>query len=493
MTVRFDLTVDDLFGNEAAEDEDERIFQSHLLQRNDLSSFAAASNAFRLVIAYKGQGKSSLLRSLAINLAANERALVVSTTGAATVPDVAGHDTTKWARAWKRELYKLIAVRVGAQIGIAWTDDAIGLVEESEKQGFRARSLFSAIFDRLKPSLKASAKVGSHSFEINGERIRLPTKNHEETLRRFLSGRVTEIWLIVDDIDRNFRATKSEKAKIVGFLDAVRDMRNSIPQLRVRASIRPNVHASVRLEFESISHIRQYLLPISWSEDQIRQMLARRIEGYLTRTAQIGGLQLPAEGPARDNFFISLLFKSPVRWGAGNRPIHVPLYTLSVGRPRWLVELCKRAAALSFAHNTNVITIEHVRGVMDDFGEARKSDLVAEFSAQCDQLADMFDAFHSRQEIYTTDELYATIEQEILSRFAPNIAGLSGRARAADVASFLFEVGLFNGRRDKGAKYEHFTYSHRPTTFKSAIPPPPDTRWEIHPAFRTVLGMRPAS
>ncbi|MEB1261620.1 hypothetical protein VDQ16_16080 [Xanthomonas campestris pv. campestris] len=485
------MTADDLFGNEAAEDEDERVFHAHLLTRDDLLPFDAPSNAIRIAMAYKGQGKSSLLRSLATRLKRSDDALVINITGAAVAPEISGHDPVKWARAWKRELYKLIALKFGAEIGFAWDDDSISLVEEAEKEGFRRRNIFSAIYDRLKPSVKVSAKASGVGLDAQLERVRLPISNHEEVVRRYLTGDVDQLWLIVDDIDRNFRATKSEKAKIVGFFDAIRDMRNAIPQLRVRTSIRPNVYTSVRLEFESISHIRQYLMQISWTEEQISEMLAKRIEGYLVRSAQLKSIDLAVGKDQRDHQLISLLFETPVRWGESTKPIPTALYTFSVGRPRWLIELCKRAAARAFKKHDSKITIEHIRNEMEDFGEARKSDLIAEFGAQCDQLADMFDAFHSKMEIYTTESLYQLIEEQILSKFSPSIAGLSGKARVNDVASFLFEVGLFNGRRDAGEKYEHLSFHQRPNAFKSLIGSEPSMRWEIHPAFRTALGLRP--
>jgi hypothetical protein len=480
----FDLSDEELFGNEAAEDEDEDVFVSHLFLRNDLSSFLKATNPIKTAVAYKGQGKSSLLRSLETSSRDKEDEFVIRTTGGAISPEVSGHDAAKWAKAWKRELYKLIAVKFGAEIGFAWNDDSIGLVEEAEKEGFRKRSIFSAIFDRM--SAKATISGGG-SAEL--ARTRIPTTNHEQVLQRYLRGGVDKIWLVVDDIDRNFKGTKSEKAKIVGFFDAVRDMRNSIPQLRVRTSIRPNVFASVKLDFESISHVRQYMVYVSWSEDQIRGMLAKRIEGYLQRTGQSSQIS-PVGTKGVDLELIAQLFESPVPWGLSKRPIHVALYTLSAGRPRWLVELCKRAARRAFERNAQKIRLDDVRAVMDNFGIARKEDLIAEFGAQCPQLSDMFDAFHGKQEIYTTSELYDLIEREVLSKFTPNISGLSGRPRAEDIASYLFEVGLFHARRALGEDYEHVAFHDWSNAFKSTLGMDEGVRWEIHPAFRTVLGLR---
>jgi hypothetical protein len=482
--VRIDLKSSDLFGNEAAEDEVEAVFSSTLLRRDDLAEFDDARNSIKVISAYKGEGKSSLLRALASQLSEKEDCFVITTTGPAAAPDVSSPDTAKWAKAWKKSLFSLIAARVGAAIGMAWSDDSISLVEEAEKHGFRRKSLIGTITDRLRPEVSLAG--GSMTVALQSG---TPERSHEEILKRFSNDKIRFIWIIVDDIDRNYRDTKLDKAKIVGFFDAIRDMHNAIPQLRVRTSIRPNVYASVRLEHESFSHIRQYILKMSWSESQIRQMLARRVEGYLSRSGQLSRADLASSGSGRDNDLISLAFESPARWGGGEkkRLIHIPLYTLSVHRPRWVIELCKLAASRHHAVGAK-ISIDDITAEMADFGESRKADVSAEFKIQCPQLDEMIDAFYEQKSIMTTEELFKIIEERILSSFIPNIAGMSDRPRSGDVASFLFEVGLFFGRRDlPDGSYEHISFAERPSLLRSRSNPDDGLRWEIHPVFRQAL------
>lgn len=488
MAVRIDLKSPELFGNEAAEDEDEQVFWSNLLHRDDLAEFDALSNSIRVISAYKGEGKSSLLRALASSMSKREDCLVIRTTGPAAAPDVASPDTAKWAKAWKKSLFSLIAARVGVELGRSWNDDSISLVEEAEKQGFRRKSLVSTITDRLRPTIT----VGGSGAGLSVTKVDAPEKNYEQILKRFSSGQIHYIWIIVDDIDRNYRDTKFDKAKIVGFFDAIRDMHNAVPQLRVRTSIRPNVYSSVRLEHESFSHIRQYVSKISWTETQIRQLLARRIEGYLSRTDQLNKTDLSKSGPDRDNELISLAFESPVKWGGGERRrlVYIPLYTLSVHRPRWVIELCKLAASRHHSLGTK-ITIDDILAEMPDFGESRKSDISAEFKPQCAQIDELIDAFYGEKSIMSTEEVFAIIDSKILVAFTPNIAGMSGKPRAADVASFLFEVGLFFGRRDcDDGTYEHISFAERPSLLRSRVNPDEGLRWEIHPVFRQVLRTR---
>lgn len=59
---RVDLTDDELFGNEMAEDEEERLFTSYAYERPEFQAFLNSATKLKVVRAYKGEGKSALLR-----------------------------------------------------------------------------------------------------------------------------------------------------------------------------------------------------------------------------------------------------------------------------------------------------------------------------------------------------------------------------------------------------------------------------------------------
>ncbi|HWL03239.1 MAG TPA: hypothetical protein VNQ52_12830, partial [Microbacteriaceae bacterium] len=76
------------------------------------------------------------------------------------------------------------------------------------------------------------------------------------------------------------------KTRVASFFDACRALVNALPELRVRTVVRPNVWTLIKREFESLSHVEQYVVNLSWSVDDARQLLAKRIEAYLRRTNQ---------------------------------------------------------------------------------------------------------------------------------------------------------------------------------------------------------------
>jgi hypothetical protein len=57
-----DLTDPTLFGNDAAEDEQDDVFSSYAYERPELSAFSDGNRSLVVARAYKGEGKSAMLR-----------------------------------------------------------------------------------------------------------------------------------------------------------------------------------------------------------------------------------------------------------------------------------------------------------------------------------------------------------------------------------------------------------------------------------------------
>jgi hypothetical protein len=489
MTIRIPLDEPILFGNEAAEDEREDVFLAHVLERPELAGFADERYRVQVVRAYKGEGKSALLRLTRLRV--EERAnvaLVLASTGSAIVPSDCGVDSARWVRGWKASIVGRIAAEVGSRIGFAWSDDAMSLVEEAEKTGFRERSFVGAILSRFKPKLALGGAEVTAGVEAT------PSRATQEALVQRWAAERGSVWLFLDDIDQNFQNTPEQRAKVAGLFIAARELANQIPELRVRAAVRPNVWTTIKLESEALSHVEQYVVDLTWSERQVRDLLAKRVDGYLTLTHQRA---LVANVPAheRERELIKLVFQDPMEWGRGaNRPPHVVLYTLSKHRPRWMIELSKGAARRAVGEGRQRITRENLVADLAAFGNRRVQDTIAEFSAQCPEVGDLIAAFRQEPEQLTTDELYRVINNKIANHLNPKIVGVVGRPSARDIAAFLFQAGFFYGRQDfDDGSYQHVTFSDRPHLFTSRSSPDDGLCWEVHPVFRQALEMRDAT
>ncbi len=268
LTVKINFSDSGLFGNDVAEDEEEDIFNAYALQRSEVKSFSDATERIRIVRAYKGEGKSALIRITKNKVAENKAFLVVQGTGATLSPDCSSSDTDLWVRGWKERILRQIASEIGSRMCIAWTDDAMSLVEEAEKNSFKSRNIISSIWDRLKPRQVVATKIGA--------------PNPEQLLKRWMESK-TPVWIFIDDVDQNFQNTSRYRAKVAAFFIACRQIVNMVPQIVIRAGVRPNIWTTVKRELEALSHVEQYIIDLRWSEGDIKKLLANRVRGHFLR------------------------------------------------------------------------------------------------------------------------------------------------------------------------------------------------------------------
>jgi len=191
---------------------------------------------------------------------------------------------------------------------------------------------------------------------------------------------------------------------------------------------------------------------------------------------------------------VGLVFESPMPWAGEQRGAHSVLHTLSVHRPRWMVELAKVAATSAVRERHSKILLDDVVGELTAFGRRRIDDTVAEFKAQCPELEELIPAFNREREQMSTADLLKVIDNKILTHLQPRIAGVSGKVTNVAVAALLYQVGLFYGRRDKSdGSYEHVSFATNPDLLKSRTNLDAGLTWEFHPVFRQALEMRDSS
>jgi hypothetical protein len=483
------LTDPHLFGNDAAEDEDAEVLESYAIERPELGDFTSASRRICIARAYKGEGKSALLRLSASQVErSGEPQIVVFISANSLSPTLDTADFPAWIRAWKAAILGQLAAEVGATIGAAWSDDTMSLVEEAERQGFKSRSVVSAILDRLK-----IGQLDLGALKVNPlSQQRLGATNPEKVLQRWAK-QGTRVWLFIDDVDLNFQNTASQKAKVASFFVACREVVNTVKGLSLRAAVRPSVWTIIKLEFEALSHVEQYIHDLRWSEDAIRTMLARRVEAYLKRNSMWKALEggLPGNAFDRDKALIGEVFQPSMNWGTTTRPPHVLIYTLSKHRPRWAIELSKAAAASAARKDRAKIGRDDIFENLGAFGRRRIEDTCAEFRSQCPQIDELIGAFAREPEQLQTDALLKLIDNRVLSHLTPQIVGVAGKPTARDVAAFLFQVGIFFGRRElPDGGYEHVDFSEQPGLWQSRTDLDRGLSWEVHPVFRQALEIR---
>ncbi|MBD8644182.1 hypothetical protein IFT63_11365 [Stenotrophomonas sp. CFBP 13724] len=484
-TWKVDLSDEQLFGNEMAEDEEESLFSAYAYERSEFTSFIDSSAKLKVVRAYKGEGKSALLRWTFLRLKTFKNVIAHSAYASSLVPSALSTSEPLCVRLWKEAFIRVAAGALGARIDFKFSDDVVGLREEADRGGFAERGFVSAILARLK--------------DIPGKPELAGLADPLQALRRVAGANDVQIWLVIDDLDENFRDTEEDGIRIATALVAMRQLSNEVKEVRFRTSIRPSTWAIIKRKFEALSKIEPYVVDLQWTKDELEGMLAARVKAFLRRNSgvAVASGKIDSLSPRQA---VSIGFDDPMPWGkkevekAGadiedsdkHRAPAVVIASLCRYRPRWMVELCKAAAKSAVKRRSDKIGLDDLTKNLEGFGRTRIDDLIAEFRAQCERIELIIHSFKGKSNIFKTDEIVRHLKNNVSGKDV-RIAGLSGRPSETEIIRFLFQVGFITARRDfVGGDYRHYSFFDEPSLLADGASDL-GVSWEIPSCFRQAL------
>jgi hypothetical protein len=485
-----DLDDEELFGNETAEDEEESNFLAYALERPEFDLFLNPTKKLRVVRAYKGEGKSALLRWTYLALRDFKNVAVHDAFASSVLPRNKHLDDSDYVQEWKDAFLATAAMALGAKLELKFDDDVISLREEAERGGFRRRGFVAAVLARLKglPGTPQAAGVTDPA----------------EMLRRVAGANDMQIWLIIDDLDENFVDTEADSIRVMSALVAMRQISTQVREISFRTSIRPSTWAIIKRKYEALSKVEPYVIDLQWSYPQLEALLGSRVRAYLQRNS---GMAV-ASGRLRqmtDRELVAEAFEDPMPWGKKDLPIEgsddddaykkrspgVIVSTLARYRPRWMVELCKIAGARAKRSNRPRIGLDDLTGDLELFGKKRIDDLIAEFRAQCDKVEYLIQSFKGKSERFRTDELVRHMQNNLQGSDV-RIAGITGRPSNTEIIRFLFQIGFITARRElEGGHYRHYSFYDEPTLLSDGANDL-GVSWEIPSCFRQALQLKNA-
>lgn len=477
-----DLLNDDLFGNEAGEDEDKDRLASYYLEKPENDIFFNAHRPLAFVRARKGMGKSALLNYAQHKLEKDyPQSIYISVKASDLIsikqhPD-AGVSALKFTNYWQECLCTRIAIEIGRHIKVAITDDSMMLVEMSELQGYKGRNIVSALSERFTqalPKLTAEKKCA---------------ENAQELLARYTNKENISLWFFVDDIDSTFVDTPENRILVSSFFTACRNIVNAVKGLFIRASVRTDVWAIIK-DDEALDKCEQYMVDLNWSTEDTGKILSKKILTYFESTYPDDDdiRLLQNHYPLSQPQVFELIFRKKIRWSDRQLAPYRPIHILSAGRPRWAAQLCKMAAKDAYKKNVDKIGVGNLNSIMFDYGKYRLSDLYKEHNHQCNELTHIIESFRNSSKAYTSDELLDFIQTKIISGADKPIVIENVPIKAPlDIAHFLYRIGfitLDDNSLNKGhsfIRFEDVPDLLIPSNYN------PSDKWVVHPSYRTIL------
>lgn len=453
-----------LLGSEFAQDDPH--FDNYSVRRDDLLRTLANTERKLVVInAPRGSGKSGLLIKHA-------KALMVADTTLNIVirkymqdleyPTVV--DGMEGAvRFWKRQFLEWMVVEIGARIDVPVDEHQAIAVEFAERAGRRVRPATAVQSNRTQCVDAVLQEIVDHSAHT--------------------------FWLLLDEMDDLFDSSDYKKHRLAALLYAAKAM-HRMHNVLFRITIRPHIMTILRTEYDHVQQLRENELPISWQPKEIKKILAHRI---LFAEHANGGRQLDWLTPESDDTVIGAIKRHfddfDMKFSEGRSRNYFALWTVSLGRPRWMLEFC--ALALKQSDGDRAGPVEYQKA-MHQFGNNRIQFLTGEHKFHAPELSAAINSLAGAGAMIfkTSSALRMAIERHVLGQTpTPHRAPKDPiGVEALEIAKLLFMVEFIRAREGSAKNYRFYSYSQRPSLLDSWSHAP-KISWTIHPTFGRALNI----
>lgn len=483
------------FGDESGDIVDSSELAAYFVEQSMFKKFVDPKHRILIATAKKGVGKSALIQWLAYRLSLDFKdAIVIKCRGADLTRSQFSLTTelltpNEYIRDWMVRICTMVNRRLAQNINFAWSDDKVSLIEAAEIDGYKSRNLVGCLADRL-------AKLIPY-----GEPQKIGIINQPELLRRAQTGKVS-VWILIDDLDATFQNTENELLNLSTFFSACRYLAADLKDINFRVTMRTDVWPIIRRYDEALDKVEQYVTSIVWDANDFRQLLAKRIETQLPK-GQSPKKRQYAHIQDSELDLINQVFVERMQWGSNAddddtsevAPIrtvysHKIIYTLSYGRPRWAIQLCKAAQKDAIRLRDARIGRNNIDNVWGDYGSKRIDDLVAEHKHQCREINELINSFRGASRLMHKNELMTWINNRILAHLKPRINNrLVGSP--VEVAQYLFQIGFLQARSEEtSGNYEHYSFDQMSDFLTSRTNDDFGVQWEIHPCYRQALDIK---
>jgi hypothetical protein len=457
-----DVTIEGIFGKEAAEDEASARLKEYFF-RNKAYENVILNLPIRILVGHKGIGKSALLKvSYLEDLEAGIPALWLRP---GEVKSLISTDTASLIRLieqWKSGLTSLII------------EEAFQHLTGLPASALRAVHPRDRILDTLAEVVRTAA---------------IPA-DHGAIAANFTGNKQLRIYL--DDLDRGWEGQLRDIRGISALLNSLRDLTNDNKGLQFRLGLRSDVYFLVRTSDESTDKIESSVIWLSWSNHEILSLMAKRVETYFGSSVDEASLVEQRQDVIATHLHqvMTPTFKGRGKWE--RIPIHRFLLSLTRQRPRDLVKLCHGGAKAAFRRRANLIEAVDFQSILENYSQERLQDIVNEFRTELPNIENLlFGMKPSRMERetatsyqYTNDQLIKKIQN--VCQNAKFVFANAHIGTPRELAQFMYKIDFITARKvlpDQTIDRKYFDQSRYLQNQFTEF----GYDWEIHPAYRWAL------
>jgi hypothetical protein len=485
------------FGAPAAERDISRGLEQYFVESAAFGRVRSGTKT--IILGSRGTGKSAIFKVLAsrertagtqvIELAPEDYSyeFLSSTMAAADAGSWAKHGA--YAAAWKY----LISVLIMKEVSVRRGKGAVHVISKYVRDNHPdpqagTLAMLVSYLKRLEGIKIGPLEAAFKSRELDKlyklEEIHRLLPHLKEVLDR------QRIIVLVDELDRGWDSSEDAKAFVSGLFQACVSINEIHGNLRVYVSLRQELFDAIPDLYEDAQKYRDLLETISWTEDSLLKLIAKRIR----HSALKHGHNPRALDQAGDAACWNAVFATPPSHPVNNSFQYMIARTLL--RPREIIQFCTQTVETARERATTLpLPYAAISWAERTYSTERTKDIAAEYRFQHNGLVSVFDAFRSQPLALGRDEL-EMLCLELATGDIPTTGTASWLTDldTADLIKILWNVGFLTAqpaghsapRRDDD---KTFVGAHQTPHLNLAA----SKHFRVHPMFRSNLDIRHSS
>jgi hypothetical protein len=289
----------------------------------------------------------------------------------------------------------------------------------------------------------------------------------QKSLARIAETSEVTLVTIADGLDENWDGSNTSAELISGLLiQAAAD--HPAVGAKTFAFLRENMYRRVSAICPRWDRIEAYFYPISWTEEQIKELILRRVEAQ----KDMQELTWDAVFEPRVNGLSSLEY----------------ILRRTQFKPREVILFCKYSVAAATGHRVDKVRQRDILEAERRYSENRLPDLLNEYQDSLPELGVVVDLFVGKPQVADIDEFLGLLQEFIVSgryaELAPRLS-LFYPTREA-IFDLLLGIGFVGVKLRTGESFIFKYYGEQGNVFNEIAE---IDEVSIHPAFEQALGL----
>lgn len=289
-----------------------------------------------------------------------------------------------------------------------------------------------------------------------------------------------KVIVLVDELDRGWDNSEDAKAFVAGLVQAAMSLNELSDKFNVKVSLRQELYDNIPALYDDAQKYRDVIEVIRWDEEKLLSLIASRI-----RYSLVDLINASDEECWNTVFVDTLQYRQTKSF---NYIVDRTLY-----RPRELIQFCTDALENTLALNSEPIDYQVLSHAELQYSEARVKDIASEFRFQYPGLLSVFEVFRGRTYSFDREELELLCLGIIDGEYKVHedtATWLKGQDHEL-LIDILWRIGFLRAQTVGGIKAMRRSGSsylgpHQVANLNLANL----SRFQVHPMFRSYLGMK---